>query len=422
MRPGEWEERWSLATRIAFRFFFSYFVLFFVTGWLDLVPFTGPLIKQYDALCLAVVTWLEAHVVHTGYEIYLLEGSGGISNTPFGTILFFFYVALVAVATVVWSILDRKRAHYARLQPWLRLLLRFMLGVIMIHYGVIKLIPYQMTAPLPLYVLTQRVGDLPPMRLLWIFIGASPAYESFTGLAELLGGMLLLLPRTAFLGAVLCVADMVMVVMLNLCYDVHVKLLSMHLLVMALVLVAPDARRLADLFLFNRRVEPAVERPLSCRRWLHVSLQTFVLLYGLYTVVAGLRDAYKKYQTFHPPRPPLYGVWRVEEFVVDGKAVPYAANPERWRTVTFLEPGSVTLERVLGPKKPYKLDLDLKGKRLRLGAPPAWQADFALQRPEPGVLILDGPADGHSTHVKLRKMPLLAQRLRWFFDLPKDQR
>jgi hypothetical protein len=403
--------RWNLAQRIAFRFVFSYFSLFLFTSVINLVPFSRFLLRRYGALWDFIVVWLEKHVLHTGYAIYLPDG--GIGNTAYGTILFFCYVTLAAVATVLWSLFDRRRENYARLHQWLRLLLRWSLAMAMIRYGIIKAIPSQMTAPLPLGYLTERVGDLTPMRMLWMFMGSSPAYESFTGCAELLGGVLLLFPRTTLLGALVSFADMVMVVTLNLCYDVNVKLFSMHLLVMAFLLIAPDLQRLADLLIFNRRVEPAVALPLSAHRWLNRSLQVFVLLFGLYAIERGFQTARARYERMHPPRPPLYGVWSVEEFVIDGRDVPLFTDPQRWRSVTFNRPGKLGVELMIGSSKGYSLALDMKNRTMILGQ--TGQSAFSFSEPEADVLILDGRLEGRPAHAKLRRMALTSTGFHWIF-------
>jgi uncharacterized membrane protein YphA (DoxX/SURF4 family) len=410
--------RRNLAKRIAFRFVFCYFSIFFFTTLVSYLPFSEPLIGKYNELWLAIILRLEKHVLHTGYEIYLLEG-GGISNTAFGTILFFCYVTLAAVATVVWSVLDRKREDYARLQQWLRLVLRWSLALTLIHYGILKLIPVQMIPP-PLGVLKMRLGQLPPMRMLWLFVGSSPAYESFTGAAEMLGGILLLVPRTTLLGALVCFANMTMVVTLNFCYDVHVKLFSLHLLVMSFLLIAPDLRRLADLLIFNRRVEPAAAPPLTAHRWLNRSLQVLVVLFGVYRIGTGFQEARERYATSHPPQPPLYGVWSVDEFVIDGKDVPMFKDPQRWRWVTFQTPGSLSVERMIGSSQKYPLALDMKNRRMVLGED--GQTAFSFQERQPALLILNGQLDGHLARAKLSKMPLTSMGLRWIFNPPPEDR
>lgn len=416
--------RWNLAQRIAFRFFFAYFLLFFTTNSLIgfYVPFLNPVLQKGGELWYPVVAWVGKHVLHTRYDISQPEGVGGVSNTAYGLILCLCYLTLAAAVTVLWSVLDRRRAQYERLHAWFRLLLRLMLALTMINYGVIKVLPVQMTSPLPLSYLTERVGDLYPMRLLWMFIGASAPYEIFTGCAELLGGLLLLLPRTTLLGALVCCADMVTVFTLNMCYDVQVKLFSFHLLAMAALLVAPDLPRLAGLFLFNRTVEPAETPPLSTRRWLDRTAQAFVLLFGLYASGVKFVPTYERYKKVHPPRPPLYGVWSVESFAVDGNDVPLFTDPQRWRSMTFQVPERVRVELMIGAYKSYALALDMKAQTMRLRELQSQgQAAFSFVAPETDVLLLNGHLDGRPAQARLRKMALIGQRFHWVFVPPKEE-
>jgi uncharacterized membrane protein YphA (DoxX/SURF4 family) len=411
--------RWSPAQRIAFRFFFSYFCLFFLTDRIvDLLPWSGVLTRKYAALWYPIIAGLEKHFLHTGYDIQIIEGGEGVNNTAYGTILFLCYVTLAAVVTVLWSVLDRRRAGYERLHSWFRFVLRFSLALAMISYGILKVIPTQMIAPPPLGILTRRLGDFTPMQLLWSFMGASPPYESLTGCAELLGGVLLLVPRTTLLGALVCLGDMAMVVTLNFCYDVHVKLYSIHLLLMAALLVAPDLGRLANLFLFNRGVEPATATPLFARKGLDRAAQGFLFLFGLYMIGTTFQETYKRYKTFHPPRPPLYGVWSVEELAVDGREVPLFTDPQRWRWVFFQKPGVLSVELMIGSRKRYPLSLDLRHRTMTLGD----QARFSLDASRTDTLLLDGVLDGHPTRARLTRMALTAQRFHWIFVPPKEDR
>lgn len=432
--------RWNLLQRVAFRFFFSYFVLYFAMMLpLWRLPFGERVLERYIALWLAIVTWVGKSVLHLPYDIYIIPGAEGISNTAYGSILFLCYLATAAVGTLVWSVLDRKRPHYRWLHQWFRLALRYTLALAMIHYGTLKVIPTQMIAPPPLAVLTQRVGDLSRMRLLWIFMGASPEYQSLTGLAELGGGLLLLFPRTTLLGALVCAANMLMVFALNMCYDVHVKLYSFHLLFMALLLLGPDLPRLANVLVLNRGAEPVeAPPPLFSNKWLNRAPQILLCLYGLYATVLGFRTAWGRYQELHPPRPPLYGVWRAEELIVDGQAVPYT-DSTRWRHVSFQNPGALSIEPVLGRREAYGLDLDLEGKTMALERyqlddqgqivkdangvaqrEASGRAAFSIEQPEEDVLILDGQLDGRPLRAKLRKMMLLRRAFRWLFDPGPD--
>jgi len=411
------EVRWSPATRIAFRFCFSYFVLLFVSeGASGLIP--GSLQQKYYALWLPLLQWIAGHVLHLDRKLTLEEA--GVNNLAFGWALFLCYMVLTVVATVLWSALDRRRAHYEQLYSWLRLLLRLILAPIMIQYGAIKVIPAQMISPLPVGVLGMRIGDLFPNHLLWWTVGASSPFETLIGTAELLGGVLLLVPRTVLLGALLCAGNMSLVFLLNMCYDVPVKLMSLHFLVMALILIAPDVSRLAGVFFFNRRVEPVRIEPLFARKWLDRAPHVALLLFGLWSMHGSFQHAADMYRQFHPPRPPLYGFWSVEALV----------SPDPWRWVMIAQPGNRSVQLVDGSWKRYRLDLDRERKLLRLwrsgkdargktvrsveGGPQA--AELAFRRPAPDLLLLEGELDGHPFRARLRKPALARGSFHWIAE------
>src|SRR5688572_2589080 len=148
----EWP-RWSLATRIAFRFLFSYYAF---TSLLPLLLFRSEFLRErYTDFWYAVVDWAEEAFVQVPYELF-----GGIDSYVW--VRFLCTLAFTGVAAAVWSVLDRNRVQYARLHPWLRLLMRYLLAGAMIWYGAIKVIPSQMIAPPPLFVLQARIGDIFP--------------------------------------------------------------------------------------------------------------------------------------------------------------------------------------------------------------------------------------------------------------------
>src|SRR5262245_30486873 len=131
----------------------------------------------------------------------------------------------------------------------------------MFEYGLTKIIPVQFPAP-SLITLATPASNLSRQAILWATIGASPSYEMFTGYAELIGGILLLIPRTTLLGAMICLADMVQVFALNMTYDIGVKQVSFHLMLLSVFLMAADFRRRTNFFFLNRPAEPSEEPPL----------------------------------------------------------------------------------------------------------------------------------------------------------------
>ncbi|HKG22241.1 MAG TPA: hypothetical protein VKC34_10100, partial [Blastocatellia bacterium] len=208
--------RWNLAKRVAFRFAFAYFALYIIPFPLESLPFTGTLIGKYNELWQAIVPWVGRHILHLSYDITVFTNGSG--DTTFNYVQVACFLAAAAAVALVWSVLDRRRPGYGRLYQWLRLFLRFYLASAMIGYGAFKIFPIQMPAP-SLTRLLEPYGESSPMGLLWAFVGASKGFEIFTGCAEMMGGLLLLLPRTTLLGALICLADTVQIFVLNMCYD-----------------------------------------------------------------------------------------------------------------------------------------------------------------------------------------------------------
>ena len=129
-------------------------------------------------------------------------------------------------------------------------------------------------------------GDLSPASVLWLQVGSSHPYEMTLGAVEVLAGLLMFLPRTATLGTLLGLASMAQVFLLNMTFDVPVKILSGHLLLMSLVLLAPQLRRLTDLFVLQRPAEPVSQPPLFSSERANRRAATAQAVLGLW-VLAG---------------------------------------------------------------------------------------------------------------------------------------
>lgn len=287
--------------------------------------------------------------------------------------------------------------------PWFRLLVRLALALPMISSGIARLIPVQMP-PLRPFDLLQRLGELTQGELLRTLVGSSPVFQSFTGLAGLMGGLLLLLPRTTLLGAAICAANLLMAVALSLCYDLPFKPYLFFLLFLSVLLLAPDLRRLANLFLLDRTVEPA-EEPRMPARW----PERLLLLLGLVVIAWSVADSALRYRQLYPPKPPFYGAWAVEELAIDGKD---AAGPREWRWVLFQDPGALDVELGIGSRKRYSLAVDTAQRTMKLGG----QGELSFTEPEPGVLILEGRLDGRPTRAKLRRMYLSGPWFHWILE------
>lgn len=423
--------RWSVPTRIAFRFCFLYFGLYVVLTQMftSLVLFTSNDLGAFEfdmtAPARAIVVWLASHVFRIGHPIVTVETGSG--DRYYDWIVLFCILTLAIVGTVLWSALDRSRESYPKLYTWFRLFIRFSLAATMFVYGSVKVLPLQMSFP-SLTRLLEPYGNFSPMGVLWSSIGASPAYEIFAGSAEMLGGLLLIFPRTTTLGALVCLADATQVFMLNMTYDVPVKLLSFHLILISLFLLSFDFHRLANFFFFDRPAMSSSERPLFRSRRANRIALAVQILFGFWLVGATLYGSISDYNVDGPSRPksPLYGIWNVQNLTVDGQArAPLLTDTLRWRRLVFDSPRYATAQNMDDSFHNYSVKIDTKSKTLELSSftDQTWKADFSFVEPQPDQLVLDGTMDGKKTHAQLElldrsKLPLVSSGFHFISEHP----
>ena len=311
------EKEWSLATRIAFRFFCAYWVLYSLPS-TGRISFFGviPGAQAYKNVWQAIVQWVAIHVFHLSgsVTVYRFTGSG---DTTLDYVQNLCFLVLAFAVALVWSLMDRGRKNYQALNSWLRLLVRYTLAITLFSYGFTKVFPMQFPFP-GLSRMIEPFGDFSPMGVLWQFMGSSPAYTIFAGAMETFGGALLLFRRTTTLGALVSAGVLLNVVVLNFCYDVPVKLYSLNLLLMAVFLMAPDLGKLTGLLVLNRPAAPmTMSGPVFEKRWMRIGAVSIqVLFIGFFPMQNALR-IYWSYRdaVLSPVRPPLYGLYQVEHFI-----------------------------------------------------------------------------------------------------------
>lgn len=419
-------QEWSFATKVGFRFVFSYFLLYIGPG------AVGSLSSYQTAEAVNVNIWSRIwHPIVPWVGANLLRLQGNFTEVPNGSgdelydYVLIFCMALAAIAvTAIWSALDRKRPNYKHLYQWLRVFMRLVAAWAMLGYGVKKLLGAQFPPP-DLVRLIQPFGQASPMGMLWTFMGVSELYSFFGGFGETLGGLLLLFPRFATLGALISGAMMTNVLMLNLCYDVPRKIFSVHLVLMCLFLLIPEFRRLTNVFILNRVAEPVPNEPLFDDRVLNWIALTAQVAFGAYVLwVAGaqsLKDA-KGFRASWPA--PIRGVWTVNEFSEDGVTrPPLMTDNERWWHVVWDVPKVMTVVDMSGKPARYFVEMDDNQHTAKVWdlSDPHHRGILTVGYPNAQQMTLDGQLDGHEISAKMDRIdmsdpatyPLVNKGLHW---------
>ncbi|WP_454792191.1 DoxX family protein [Mycolicibacterium lutetiense] len=403
---------WPGVTKIAFRFCFLYFGLFCLLFAQITFAFLGVVSRWLPEQAVMwqmtvlgpVLRWVGSHVF--GVEAVLHRDSGSGDQAAIWVMVFCLLV-VAAAGTAVWSWVDRRRRDYSRLWAWFLTFLRLCVAGQMLFYGFAKLVPTQMPAP-PLAALLRPYGEFSPASVLWLQVGSSYPYEMALGAVEVVAGLLLFLPRTATLGALLGVASMVQVFLLNMTFDVPVKILSGHLLLMGLVLLAPQYRRLADFLVLQRRTEPAGQPELFVDARANTIAARVQAALGIWMLAGCALAGWQSWSEYGGGRvkPELYGIWTVSRFDVDGRtAPPLITDQYRWQRVVFDLPEVVTYQQMNGElvDAPVKVD----GDRLTVSGPDGSPlANLAASRPSPQELQLTGELSGRSVTIRLDRMDL----------------
>jgi hypothetical protein len=414
---------WNFGLRIGFRFCFVYFGLFCLVTQILEGLFPIPNVGDFDLASLPpvrpVVLWTASHIF--GIKHPLLYADTGSGDRTFDWILVCCLLASAAVATAVWSALDCKRPNYDFLHRWFRLFIRFALASTLFVYGMDKAVPLQMPFPF-LTRLVEPYGNFSPMGNLWAFIGASRPYEICVGCAELLGAFLLIFPKTTMIGALVALADMTQVFVLNMTYDVPVKLLSFHLMLMALFLLAPDVRRLCRFFFLDRPVDSSTRSQLfRSRRRNRIALAVQILL-GLWILGVNGYTARNAWNTYGGGRPksPLYGIWNVTQ--ISSGSLSAVPGYDRWRRMIFDFPANMAVQQMDDSFVYYGATINPAAKTLALAGSKS-KGNFTFQRPSGNEMTLVGDMDGQRLHIQLQlldrnKFLLVNRGFHWIQERP----
>ncbi|HJQ20234.1 MAG TPA: hypothetical protein VJ867_07805, partial [Gemmatimonadaceae bacterium] len=210
-----------------------------------------------------------------------------------------------------------------------------------------------------------------------------------------------------------------------------------HLVLMSAFLIAPDARRLVDWFVLNRKVTPAPAprygpSARSHRAWIIAQLVFAVWVVGLQ--IYGAEQATRMYGT-KAPRSPLYGIWDVDSMSLDGVLrPPLTTDTSRYSHVVFQSlTGLVSFQKMDQKFDRFTATIDTVKRTISLRKPtdstftPVLSYNRASpDRLTPDRLTLDGPwGDKHlrisMTLHDLNRFMLISRGFHWVQEFPVNR-
>jgi hypothetical protein len=415
---------WNVTMRIIFRFGFIYFLLYIFPFPLGRIPFTEIIQGLYHEAWLGPVNWVGKNVLSIPYEITILPNGSG--DTTYNYVLIFIFLVIAIAGTIIWTILDYKRTHYEKLWYWFVVVFRYYLGIVLLSYGFVKVIQVQFPAP-SLETLLQPYGESTSMRLLWTFMGHSRSYNIFIGLAEVGAGLLLFFRRTRLMGALMSIAVLSNVVVLNFCYDIPVKLLSTHLLAISVILLLPDVKRLIAFFVLNKPVSSETVQPvyqIVRSKTIYLFAKTIIIGgFVLFNIVQAVMM--QRQLTELLTKPVLYGIYDVQEFILNGDTLPaLTTDTRRWKRMYIYRPGSVSIQYMDGGSIYWNCQVDSLQHTINLASMGSSNSTMYNYKINHDIMIMTGGDPKTTITFSLKRpesLPLLNQGFNWINEYPNNR-
>lgn len=270
------------------------------------------------------------------------------------------------------------------------------------EYGWIKLVKMQFYLPEPNTVYTP-LGWLSKDIAYWSVIGSSRTYVIFLGVTELIAGTLLLIRRTRFLGLLLAAGVFVNVLMVNIAFDISVKLFALTLLAMTTVLLCGYPNQWRYLLQLPVRPRVSVAKPESAwKRWGRALVLSLIVLETVYPSVrsGSLNDD-------AAPRPAFHGAYAIRDHV-------------QWERLYVHREGYLILENHRGQQLDWKIVSPSNGRLQLLDERTGRKSVMELTRTSNGMTVVWKYGTTTDT-LKMNRLvywslPLFGKSPHWFSD------
>ncbi len=248
----------------------------------------------------------------------------------------------------------------------------------------------------------------------------------FTGAVEILGGVFLLFRRTVRVGALVCLGAMANVFILNMSYDIPVKLGSAHYMCMAFFILLPDIRNIACFFIWNKPTTPVHITPYFKKRSWNIVGRVLkgIVLVGLLSIY--VRNGVNRLDKYggNSPVPPLYGIYEVQHFIRNKDTLPpLKTDTSRWDQL-IIDKDVNMIVKMDNKRKLFKGKTDTVNRVLKFipfrDTVPEYSFRYSKRD---SMLLLEGVYNGDSLRVRsyrkdLNDFTLINRGFHWINEMP----
>jgi hypothetical protein len=407
---------WTTGRKIVFRFV-AVFILLFINSFSFPHRYIPDIGKYTSYIFETMVIWCAENIFSLqSYKSALISDSTGMY---LNTIILLFISLIISL---LWTLLEKKELNYQILFYWFRAGISYYLATQLFAYGFSKIFKWQFYLPEP-NILFTYMGDVPRDLLFWSSMGSSRPYTMFAGFVEVSIGFLLFFRRTRLIGGLLAAGIMINVLMINLCFDISVKIYSAFLLLLSLIISAPEAKRLWDFFIWNRPSQPFLWEPTyETRKYrLYLSGKTFIILFILADALAGYVIA-NNFNDDKAERPKMHGAYSVNTFVRNRDTLePLMTDMLRWKRVFVHRRGYLIIQGMDDRMEDYSLNYDTLHRELLIEDYNSKAFTLKYYHPNDSILLLNGSMNENELGVSLKKiplsrLPLLQNEFHWTSD------
>jgi hypothetical protein len=344
----------------------------------------------------------------------------GFNDTRVGLAAVLTFLVLAVLAAATWTMIDKGRKFPSHFK-YMHTFARYYLAFIMLSYGMMKVFDQQFHLfPDSMSV---TVGHVNPMNVLWICMSISKSYKFFGGLCEIVPAILLMFGRTSTIGALIALGALLNVLMLNVAYEVPLKLFLLNLILFAIFILLPQIKRLYRIFVLQRTASLFSIQPLLSN---HKRLRYIVkfLILGLWLFMfLKLNIGYVIEE--NSPYKQLMGIYPVGQFSRKPLKTLQPSDSLEWREVAIDDYDLIDIRLTNDSIFEWSMKVDTTKKLLKLTSPQDTAATglihFSLVSPNTwkfeGIFKNDS-VSFVSKRIGMYAMPLMRTygKVQWFRD------